>query len=128
MRRVSIIAEALREIERGVSARECALRFGLSRSTLYRHRSGPMHGPRRPGSGRPRALTPVQEQVCLRCWQHGEATLYELASIYRVTAQTVRNVLKRQIGSSESKHRERNIERHKHQQHDHARSRDLERV
>lgn len=91
----SIVADVLREMERGVSARECALRYGIATPTIYRYRNGTRGG----RHGRPRKLSPTQELVCVECWSHGEATVYELAAIYLVTPQTMRNVLRRQLAA-----------------------------
>lgn len=93
-----IVDEVLRELRRGVSPLECAMRFSIDQSTVRRYRSGKSQGRSR---GRPRALTATQERVCFRCWSLGEATMYELATIYQVTPRTMRNVLQRQLSAGQ---------------------------
>lgn len=95
---MQIITEVLRELRRGVTPRELALRFGISVWTVRNYYCGRSKGR---AHGRPRALSLTQERVCFACWSRCEATLYELASIYRVTPQTIRNVLKRHMAAEQ---------------------------
>lgn len=87
----SLITEAVREMQRGLTIRECALRFGISYRTAQRYRSGETKGP----TARPHKLTEVEEETVCAVFENDEATVYELACVYQVTPHTVRNILKR---------------------------------
>lgn len=81
----------LRELKNNPSVAVCALRFGMHPVTVRRYAKGERGGP----WGRPRSLTPEQEQVVCEVFRKDEATVYELASVMEVTPQTIRNILKR---------------------------------
>lgn len=81
----------LRDVQNKVTPAECAMRFGISQRSVYRYKRGEGTGL----PGRPRALSPEQEDVVCKVYCDDEATVTELACIYRVSHQTIRNVLQR---------------------------------
>lgn len=70
-----LVAECMRQIRCGADPRELALRYT--------------------SGGRPRKLDETQEQVCCAVFGRDEASLHELATIYGLTPNGMKNVLKR---------------------------------
>lgn len=87
----TLIQDVLRDVANNATARECALRYGLSASSVSRYRRGKGLGL----PGRPHVLTPAEEAVVCKVFLDDEATVSELACILQVSAGTIRNVLKR---------------------------------
>lgn len=100
----AIIAEVVTELGRGASPRELAMRFGISQGVVRDYRNGRRRGE---VGGRPKLLSEEDERACFEAWSKCEAGLYELAAIFEVHAETMRNALKRQLGKAlEQNHRE----------------------
>lgn len=90
---MTIVQEVLKELSNGVPARELALRYGMSTDAIYNYKTG-----RRKGlPSKPRALTDVEADVAFTVWSNGEANMYELASIYKCSVQTIRNYIKARL-------------------------------
>jgi hypothetical protein len=102
----NLIDEILAKLSQGVTVRELAVAYQIPQATLRMYKRGQRGNGH---TGRPRSLSATEERVCFEAWSRGEAGLYELASVYEVCPQTMRNILRRQLAlecadGSESRH------------------------
>lgn len=91
---MNIVQEVLKELRNGVSERELALRYGLSLDAIYNYKTGRRRGA---APGRPRVITEEEAATIFEVWSKGEANMYELASIYKCSVQTIRNYMKARL-------------------------------
>lgn len=89
-----LVDEILAQLRAGVTVKECALRYSLAESTIRSYKTG------RRGNktnGRPRALTEEQVKTAFAVWSAGEANMYEIAAVYAVSVQTIKNYMLKEL-------------------------------
>jgi DNA-binding CsgD family transcriptional regulator len=88
----ALVAEIVKELRNGATPRELAVRYALSARTVYRYAAGG-----KGKTGRPAALTAEEAQTAFDTWSRGEANMYELARVYNVHVETIRNYMKARL-------------------------------